>query len=75
MALLREMVDHGDYPAIRSVSHTWRSSSGLLGARRLEELLTNLESSAAERSSRCEQLSVKVEQEYGRVRELLQLAG
>jgi CheY-like chemotaxis protein len=71
MALLRDVVATADYSLIRAVSHTWRSTSAMLGARRLEELLQNLETSATSATDDCASLSIKVEQEYARVKKVL----
>jgi CheY-like chemotaxis protein len=71
MALLRDVVPTGNYAVAKSVSHTWRSTSALLGAVRLAALLRVLETGAASQSAECPALIAQVEKEHGLVKQAL----
>ncbi|HEX8509631.1 MAG TPA: response regulator, partial [Propionibacteriaceae bacterium] len=71
MVLLMDLVDQGDGARIKSLAHTWRSTSALLGANRLAAMLRRLEQAAKEFSQDCAPLASEIEVEYAQVREFL----
>jgi HPt (histidine-containing phosphotransfer) domain-containing protein len=71
MVLLTDLVDQGDGARIKSLAHTWRSTSALLGANRLAAMLRRLEQAAKEFSQDCAPLASEIEVEYAQVREFL----
>ena len=71
MALLRDLLPTGDYAVAKSVSHTWRSTSALLGATRLAALLRALEVGVTDESIDCPALIAQVEREHGLVKQAL----
>jgi signal transduction histidine kinase/CheY-like chemotaxis protein len=71
LALLRDVLASGNHQVIRSLSHTWRSTSALVGATQLAALLQELESAAVDLSPTCPARAAEVEQEYAQVRRAL----
>ncbi len=66
MAELRMAVDREDCTTIRSVAHTMKSSSALLGVVRLSVLMQQIEDAARAKTRDVPALAVLVEAEYAR---------
>lgn len=71
VTLLLDAVAAGDLHAAQIVAHTWRSTSSLLGARRLAVVLRRLEQSVAEVPDEVAAIAQLVEFEFVHVKEAL----
>ncbi|HYP44051.1 MAG TPA: response regulator [Propionibacteriaceae bacterium] len=71
VVVLMDLLRSGDLGQMKAVAHTWRSTSALLGARRLAKLLHALEQAADERPAECRDLAHQVETEFGEVKQSL----
>ena len=67
LAQLQELLDSRTYAGIRAVTHTWRSTSGLMGADRLSTILGELEQAAQKQQDDVPALAQAVADEYVQV--------